>query len=58
MTTYPLSELATTYFVEGDGDVQSDVVGQGTLEDCADIVANLAPDERKAISIQMDDLDL
>ena len=53
MTTYPLSELATIYFVEGDGDVQSDVVGQGTLEDCADIVANLAPDERKATSIQM-----
>lgn len=57
MTTYPLSELATIYSLEG-GKSQSDVVGQGTLEDCADIVADLAPDERKAISIQMDDLDL
>lgn len=58
MTTYPLSEPATIYVVEGDGDAQSNVVGQGTLEECADIVADLAPDRKETVSIQMDDLDL
>jgi hypothetical protein len=58
MTTYPLSEPATIYVVEGDGDAQLDVVGQGTLEECADSVASLASDRKVTVAIQMDDLDL
>ncbi|RYD26676.1 MAG: hypothetical protein EOP89_06505 [Lysobacteraceae bacterium] len=58
MTTYPLSELATLYAVEAPDDATSDVLGRGTLEECADIVADLSPDRRKTVSIRMDDLDL
>ncbi|MCK8455145.1 hypothetical protein [Sphingomonas faeni] len=58
MTTYPLSEPATIYSVDASGEVTSDVLGRGTLEDCADIVAGLSADRRKAISIRMDSLDL
>jgi hypothetical protein len=58
MTTYPLSEPATIYAVEGDDDAQSDVMGQGTLEECAYIIADFAPDKKRAVSIKMDDLDL
>lgn len=58
MTTYPLSEPATIYAVGGKGDASSDAVGQGTLEECAYIVADLAPDKKRAVSIKMDDLDL
>jgi hypothetical protein len=58
MTTYPLSEPATIYSVDASGDVTSDVLGRGTLEDCAEVVAGLSADQQNAISIQMDGLDL
>ncbi len=58
MTTYPLSELATIYGVEKNGDAQTNVVGQGTLAECAEIVADLAPDRKTAVSSQMENLDL
>ncbi|UYY58623.1 hypothetical protein [Sphingomonas sp. S2-65] len=58
MTTYPLSEPATIYAAEGDGGSDPSVVGKGTLAECADTVAGLAPDKQKTISIQMDALDL
>ena len=58
MTTYPLSEMATIYAGTGDADAPSDVVGQATLEECANIVAGLPADRQKSVTIQMDDLDL
>lgn len=41
MTTYPLSEPATIYSVDASGDATSDVLGQGTLEDCVAIAGEL-----------------
>jgi hypothetical protein len=58
MTTYPLSEPATIYSVDVSGDVTSDVLGRGTLEDCTEIVAGLSADKQNAVSIQMDGLGL
>jgi hypothetical protein len=58
MTTYPLSEPATIYSVDASGDVTSDVLGQGTLENCVDIIGGLSADSQKAVFIQMDGLDL
>lgn len=58
MTTYPLSEAATIYAVKAPDDAAATVVGQGTLEECADIVSGLASDSQKAVSIEMDNLDL
>lgn len=58
MTTYPLSEPATIYNLEGDSDAPSEVVGQGTLAECAEIVDDLASDKKGKVSIKMDDLDL
>ena len=58
MTTYPLSEPATIYADEAAGDATSDVVGQGTLEECVDIVAALSADQQKSVSIRMDALNL
>lgn len=58
MTTYPLSEPATIYVVDASGDVTSDVLGQGTLEDCVDIIADLSAAEQKAVFIQMEGLTL
>jgi hypothetical protein len=58
MTTYPLSEMATIYAAEGTDGATSNVVGTGTLEECADIVADLPSDRQKSLSIEMNDLDL
>lgn len=58
MTTYPLSEPATIYPAKTRGDATSAVIGQGTLEECAEIVAALPSDKQRSIVIQMDDLDL
>ncbi|MBB5712647.1 hypothetical protein [Sphingomonas xinjiangensis] len=58
MTTYPLSEPATIYAAGGDDGATADVVGQGTLTECADIVADMSLDKQKSTSIQMDKLDL
>jgi len=58
MTTYPLSEPATILATEGSDDATSDVIGRGTLEDCADIVAGLSLDRQRSLSIQMDNLEL
>ena len=58
MTTYPLSEPATIYVAEPSGDATSEAVGQGTLEECVHIVADLPADRQKSVMIQMDDIDL
>ncbi|MEG3082087.1 hypothetical protein U1707_00395 [Sphingomonas sp. PB2P12] len=58
MTTYPLSEPATIYAV-GDLDAKStDVLGRGTLSECADLIAEFPAEKRNSVRIQMDDLDL
>lgn len=56
MTTYPLSELATIYTGKKLDDGAGEVVGRGTLEDCAVIVAGLSDDSQRSIFITMDDL--
>jgi hypothetical protein len=53
MTTYPLSEPATIH--TGGA---SDVLGKGTLADCADQIESLSPEARKSARIVMDDIDL
>ncbi|MES3084899.1 hypothetical protein [Sphingomonas faeni] len=58
MTTYPLSEPATIYLENTPGDATSAAIGQGTLEECAEIVAALPADRQRSIAIQMDNLDL
>ncbi|WP_277984160.1 hypothetical protein [Sphingomonas faeni] len=58
MTTYPLNEPATIYSVNASRDVTSDSLGQGTLENCVEIIADLSPDRQNTISIQMDGLAL
>ena len=58
MTTYPLSEPATVFVVEDPDTVPSKTAGQGTLEDCVDIVADLPAEQRRTAVIKMDDLDL
>ncbi len=54
MTTYPLSEAATIY----GGGIGSDILGKGTLAECADIVRGLSDDDRSSAAIKMDDLPL
>lgn len=53
MTTYPMSEPAT---IRAGG--ASDVLGTGTLADCADQIESLSPEARKSARIVMDDIDL
>ena len=58
MTTYPLSEPATVY-ADGDHDADgTDVLGRGTLAECADLIAGFPAETRNSVRIQMDDLDL
>lgn len=57
MTTYPLSEPATIHLSDGAAGGES-VNGQGTLAECADVVAAMSADMRKRVSIHMDDLGL
>lgn len=58
MTTYPLSEPATIY-ADDDHDAKgTDVLGRGTLAECADLIAEFPADKRNAVRIEMDDLDL
>ncbi|WP_028966327.1 hypothetical protein [Sphingomonas phyllosphaerae] len=54
MTTYPLSEPATIYGDEGG----AEVLGKGTLAECADIVRGLSDEARSSAAIKMDDLPL
>ncbi|MEG8040350.1 hypothetical protein QP166_13690 [Sphingomonas sp. LR60] len=54
MTTYPLSEPATIYADVGG----ADVLGKGTLAECADIVSNLSDEDRSSAAIKMDDFAL
>ena len=53
MTTYPLSEPATIYAAEGN-----DLVGQGSLADCAEIIEALPSQQQASVRIEMDDLEL
>ncbi len=58
MTTYPLSEPATIHATEGPDDATAEVLGRGSLEDCAAIVAGLPSDLQGTVSIRMDELDM
>lgn len=58
MTTYPLSEAATIYPGETLDVASSEPIGQGTLEDCADIVAGLPTETQQSVVIRMNDLDM
>ena len=57
MTTYPLSEPATIYRADGSDDA-TDVVAQGTLSECADILKAWTDAERETVRVDMDDLSL
>ncbi|MBD8680067.1 hypothetical protein [Sphingomonas sp. CFBP 13720] len=58
MTTYPLSEPATIHAIDENGEVTGDVVGQGALEACADLVAGLPSGRQESVCIRMDAIDL
>ena len=61
MTTYPLSEPATIRrAVKGDKTSKGadEVIGQGSLADCAEICENLSAAERSSLRIDIDDMDL
>lgn len=56
MTTYPLSEPATIYAAEGAE--EESVSGQGSLGDCAELLAGFSPEKRASARIEMDAMDL
>lgn len=58
MTTYPLSEPATTYATDDDGKPTSRILFKGTLSDCAASVEAMPHNERFSASIKVDTLDL
>ncbi|MBB3349120.1 MULTISPECIES: hypothetical protein [unclassified Sphingomonas] len=58
MTTYPLSEPATAYVGDNDGNAISKPLFQGSLSECVAIVEGMPQDERTSASIKMDALDL
>ncbi|MGK6324666.1 hypothetical protein ACMGDM_16505 [Sphingomonas sp. DT-51] len=58
MTTYPLSEPATTYAIDDDGKPTSTVLLNGTLSECAALVEAMPHDERFSTAIKMDALDM
>lgn len=58
MTTYPLSEPATTYANDDDGKPTSRVLFKGTLSDCVANVEAMPHNDRFSASIKMDALDL
>jgi hypothetical protein len=58
MTTYPLSEPATAYVSDDDGNATPQSIFQGTLGECVAIVEGMSQDERSSASIKMDALDL
>lgn len=56
MMTYPLSEAATIYATGYGG--EADVLGRGTLVECAEIVERLQHHQRFAATIKMDAIGL
>jgi hypothetical protein len=58
LTTYPLSEPATIYAKREQDSKGNDILGQGTLAECADLIADFPVETRASARIQMDDLDL
>ncbi|MBW6532694.1 hypothetical protein KZ820_18280 [Sphingomonas sp. RRHST34] len=58
MTTYPLSEPATTYANDDDGKPTSRILFKGTLSDCAANVEAMPHNERFSASIKMNALEL
>jgi hypothetical protein len=61
MTTYPLSEPATIYRTAepNQADEQSgDVVAQGSLADCAEILEGWSPADRATARVEVNDMDL
>jgi hypothetical protein len=61
MTTYPLSEPATIYRTaepnQADGQ-SGDVVAQGSLADCAEILEGWSPADRATARVEVNDMDL
>ena len=61
MTTYPLSEPATIRRTAKSGKASNrtdDVVAQGSLADCADVLEALSAEERSALRVEIDDMAL
>lgn len=59
MTTYPLSEPATIRRTQSDEKHSNDeVVGQGSLADCAEMLEKLSADERSPLRVDVDDMEL
>jgi hypothetical protein len=61
MTTYPLSEPATIYRSTKFGSADNrtgEVVGRGTLSDCAEILEGWSPADRASVLVEMTDQDL
>ena len=58
MTTYPLSEPATAYASDDEGEATSTVLSKGTLSECAAFVEAMPHDERVPTAIKMDALDM
>ena len=60
MTTYALSEQATIRRAGKGGSASrnDEVVGQGLLEDCANIVEAMPAEERSSLRIDVDDIEL
>ncbi|MEN2786663.1 hypothetical protein ACFOKI_01815 [Sphingomonas qilianensis] len=56
MTTYPLSEPATIY--RSDAHQSDAVVSRGSLSDCADLLQDWSTEDRAAVRIEIDDMEL
>ena len=59
MTTYPLSEPATTYRKTDEADgAARDIVARGSLSDCAENLQGWSETDRAAVEIEIDDMSL
>ena len=61
MTTYPLSEPATIRRNAGGvkaSNGNDEVIGRGSLADCADILEATSAEERSSLQIDIDDMGL
>jgi hypothetical protein len=61
MTTYPLSEPATIYRTAEPNQTDEqcgEVVAQGSLADCAEILEGWSPTDRATARVEVNDMDL
>ena len=61
MTTYPLSEPATAYRGEEQGAASNqnkDIVAQGTLSDCVEVLEGWSKEDRASVRIDIDGMNL